>query len=43
MELDLDYEILGQEHPNHFIAGINAANSIFDLPNTRQSLMYYHA
>jgi hypothetical protein len=43
MELDLDYEILGQEHSNHFIAGINAANAIFNLPNTRQSLMYYHA
>ncbi len=43
MELDLDYEILGQEHPNHFITGIDAANAIFDIPNTRQSLMYYHA
>jgi hypothetical protein len=43
MELNLDYEILRQEHPNHFIAGINAANAIFDLPNTCQSLMYYHA
>ncbi len=43
MELDLDYEILGQKHPNHFIAGVDAANAIFDLPNTRQSLMYYHA
>jgi hypothetical protein len=43
MELNLDYEILGQEHPNHFIASIDAANTIFDLPNTCQSLMYYHA
>jgi hypothetical protein len=43
MELDLDFEILGQEHPNHFIAGVNAANAIFNLPNTRKSLMYYHA
>jgi hypothetical protein len=43
MELDLDYVILGQEHPNHFIVGVNAANAIFNLPNTRQSLMYYHA
>jgi hypothetical protein len=43
MELDLDYEILGQEHPNHFIAGVDVANAIFDLPNTRPSLMYYHA
>jgi hypothetical protein len=29
-KLDLDYEILGQEHPDHFIAGVNAANAIFD-------------
>ncbi len=43
MELDLDYEILGQEHPNHFISGVNAANAIFNLPNTCQFLMYYHA
>jgi hypothetical protein len=43
MELNLDDEILGQEHPNHFIAGVDTANAIFNLPNTRQSLMYYHA
>jgi hypothetical protein len=43
MELDLDYEILGQEYPAQFIAGIDKANAIFDLPNTRQSLMYLHA
>jgi hypothetical protein len=42
MELNLDYEILGREHPNHFSVGINTANTIFDLPNTRQSLMYYY-
>jgi hypothetical protein len=29
--------------PKQFIAGINKANAIFDLPNTRHSLMYYHA
>ncbi len=43
MELDLDYEILGQEYLAQFIAGVNKANAIFDLPNTRQSLMYFHA
>ena len=42
MELDLDYKILGREDPKHFIAGINEANAIFDLPNTRHSLLYYH-
>jgi hypothetical protein len=43
MELDLDYKILGGEYPKHFIAGIDKANAIFDLPNTRHSLLYYHA
>ncbi len=43
MELDLDFEILGREHPEQFVAGIDKANAIFDLPNTRQSLMYFHA
>ncbi len=43
MELDLDYEILGCKDPKHFIAGINKANAIFNLPNTRHSLHYYHA
>jgi hypothetical protein len=43
MELDLDYKILGREDPEHFIAGIDEANAIFDLPNTRHSLLYYHA
>jgi hypothetical protein len=43
MELDLDFKILGGEHPEQFIAGIDEANAIFDLPNTRQSLMYLHA
>jgi hypothetical protein len=43
MELDLDFVILGQKHPERFIAGVDEANAIFDLPNTRQSLMYLHA
>jgi hypothetical protein len=43
MELDLDYEILGQEYPAQLIAGVDEANAIFDLPNTCQSLMYLHA
>jgi hypothetical protein len=43
MELNLDYEILGREYPTQFIAGIDKANAIFDLPNTHQSLMYFHA
>ncbi len=43
MELDLDFEILGQEHPEQFVMGVNKANAIFNLPNTRQSLMYFHA
>jgi hypothetical protein len=43
MNLDLDYEILGCESSDQFIAGVDAANAIFDLPNSRQSLMYFHA
>jgi hypothetical protein len=43
MELDLDFEILGREHPEQFVAGINKANAIFNLPNTHQLLMYFHA
>jgi hypothetical protein len=43
MELDLDFKILGREHPEQFVAGVDEANAIFDLPNTRQSLMYFHA
>ncbi len=43
MELDMDYKILGHEYPKQFIAGGNKANAIFDLSNTRQSLLYYHA
>jgi hypothetical protein len=43
MELDLDFEILGQEHPEQFVVGIDEANAIFNLPNTHQSLMYFHA
>ncbi len=43
MELDLDFEILGREHSEQFVAGVDEANAIFNLPNTRQSLMYFHA
>jgi hypothetical protein len=43
MELDLDFEILGREHPEQFVVGVDKANAIFDLPNTHQSLMYFHA
>ena len=34
MNLDLDYEILGRESSNQFITSIDAANAIFDLPNS---------
>jgi hypothetical protein len=43
MELDLDYEIRGREYPDQFIAGVDEANAIFDLPNSRQTLQYFHA
>jgi hypothetical protein len=43
MNLNLDYEILGRESSDQFIAGVDEANAIFDLPNSRQSLMYFHA
>ncbi len=42
MNLNLDYEILGRESSDQFIAGVDEANAIFDLPNSRQSLMYFH-
>ncbi len=42
-KLDLDYEVLGHKYPDQFIAGINKANTIFDLPTIRQSLLYHHA
>ena len=43
MELNLDNQTLGREHPEHFIEGIDGANAIFDLPNSRQTLQYFHA
>ena len=43
MNLNLDYKILGRKSSNQFIAGIDAVNAIFDLPNSQQSLMYFHA
>jgi hypothetical protein len=42
-KLNLDYEVLGRKYPDQFIAGVGEANAIFDLPNTRQSLLYHHA
>jgi hypothetical protein len=36
MTLDLDYEILGHTSSDQFIAGVDEANAIFDLPNSRQ-------
>jgi hypothetical protein len=41
-KLDLDYEVLGCKHPDQFIAGVDEANAIFNLPNTCQSLVYHH-
>jgi hypothetical protein len=42
-KLDLDYEVLGCEYPDQFIVGVDEANTIFNLPNTQQSLLYHHA
>ena len=38
MSLNLDSKILGQKSTDQFIAGVDAANAIFDLPNSRQLL-----
>ena len=43
MNLDMDYEVLGRASSDQFIAGVDVAKAIFDLPNSRQSLMYFHA
>jgi hypothetical protein len=43
MELNLDYEVLGTTCPAQFIAGVDKANAIFDLPNSQQTLQYLHA
>ena len=42
-KLNLGNEVLGCEYPDQFIAGVNKANTIFNLPNTQQSLLYHHA
>jgi hypothetical protein len=34
-KIGLDYEVLGQEYTEHFIVGVDKANTIFNLPNTR--------
>ncbi len=41
-KIDLDYEVLGHKYPDQFIASVDEANALFDLPNTRQSLLYHH-
>jgi hypothetical protein len=43
MELNLNYEVLGTACPIQFIAGVDKANAIFDLPNNRKTLKYLHA
>jgi hypothetical protein len=43
MNLNPDYKILGRTSSDQFIAGVDVANAIFNLPNSRQSLMYFHA
>jgi hypothetical protein len=43
MNLDLDYKILGHTSSNQFIAGVDVANTIYDLPNSHQLLRYFHA
>jgi hypothetical protein len=40
-KLDLDYEVLGRKYPDLLIAGVAKTNTIFNLPNTRQSLLYH--
>jgi hypothetical protein len=42
-KLDLDFEVLGHKYPDQFIAGVDKANAIFNLPNTLKSLQYHHA
>jgi hypothetical protein len=42
-KLNLDYEVLGRKYPDQFIAGVDKANAIFNLPNTWQSLLCHHA
>ncbi len=42
-KLNLDYKVLAREYPKQFIAGVDMANVIFDLPDNCQTLMYYHA
>jgi hypothetical protein len=43
MNLDLDFKFLARTSSAQFIPGVDVANAIFDLPNSRQSLMYFHA
>jgi hypothetical protein len=41
-KLNLDYKVLGQEFSKQFIAGVDKAYAIFDLPNNQQFLLYHH-
>ena len=43
MNLDLDTKILGHKNLEQFYPEVDVANTIFDLPNSRHSLMYFHA
>jgi hypothetical protein len=43
MELNLNYEVVWTACTAQFIAGVDEANAIFDLPNNRQTLQYLHA
>ncbi len=43
MELNLDYKVLRTVYPTQFITGVDEANAIFNLPNSRQTLQYFHA
>jgi hypothetical protein len=42
-KLDLGYEVFGRKYPDQFIADVDKAIAVFNLPNTQQSLLYHHA
>jgi hypothetical protein len=42
MNLDLDKEILGHKNLEQSYPEADVANAIFDLPNSRHTLMYFH-
>ncbi len=39
----MDYQLNDGDYPDQFIAGVDEANAIIDLPNNRQKLLYLHA